>query len=64
MLGDDFPPSFLLSMDAIIKLVDAMGDTDPDWEQAKPYLAALGVITGGGKVDDDRVQSRIAVSLK
>ena len=64
VLGDGLPPAFLLSMDSIIKLVDAIGDTDPDWDQAKPYLAAIGVITSGGKVDDGRLQSRIAVSLK
>ena len=63
VLGD-LPPSFVLTMDPIIKLVDATGDTDPDWDQAKPYLQTLGVITSGGKADDDRIQSRIAVSLK
>jgi hypothetical protein len=63
VLGD-LPPSFVLTMDPIIKLVDAMGDTDPDWDQAKPYLQTLGVITSGGKADGDRIQSRIAVSLK
>ncbi len=51
-------------MDPIVKLVDATGDTDADWEQARPYLEALGVITSGGKADGDRVQSRVAVTLK
>ena len=63
VLGD-FSPSFVLAMDPIVKLVDATGDTDADWEQAKPYLAAIGVITSGGKADGDRVQSRVAVTLK
>ena len=64
VLGDDFKPSFLLSMPAIIKLVDATGQTDAEFEQARPYLEAFGAITAGGKADGDRVESRIAVTLK
>ena len=33
VLGDGMGPSFLLSMPAVIKLVDAMGETDADFER-------------------------------
>ncbi len=64
VLGDDVSPSFLLSMPAVITLVDAMGETDADFEEARPYLETLGSIASGGKADGDRIESRVAVSLK
>jgi hypothetical protein len=64
VLGDDFKPSFLLSMPAIISLVDATGQADADFEKARPYLEAFGAITAGGKADGDRIESRTAVTLK
>jgi hypothetical protein len=64
VLGDDFEPSFLLSMPAVIKLVEATGQADADFEKARPYLEAFGSVTSGGKAEDDRVESRIAVTLK
>ena len=64
VLGDDVSPSFLLSMPAVITLVDAMGETDADFEEARSYLETLGSIASGGKADGDRIESRIAVSLK
>ena len=57
-------PSFLLSFADVITLADAMGETDAEFDKARPYLEALGVVTSGGKVDGDRVQSRVAVTLK
>jgi Protein of unknown function (DUF3352) len=62
-LGDR-EPSMLLSMPAVITLVDAIGETDADWAEAKPYLEALGAITSGGSADGDKVKSRVAVTLK
>ena len=64
ILGEGMPPSFLLSMPAVIALADAMGATDADFEEARPYLEAIGVITSGGEAEDDRVRSRVAVTLK
>ncbi|MGI8780263.1 MAG: DUF3352 domain-containing protein [Solirubrobacteraceae bacterium] len=64
ILGDDMKPSFLLSLPDVLKLADAMGATDAEFDKARPYLEALGVVTSGGKVDGDRVQSRVAVTLK
>jgi Protein of unknown function (DUF3352) len=62
-LGDS-EPSMVLSMPAVITLVDAIGETDADWAEAKPYLEALGAITSGGSADGDKVTSRVAVTLK
>src|SRR5699024_8091021 len=64
VLGDDFKPSFLLSMPAVLQIAEATGEADADFEEAKPYLEALGAITTGGKADGDRVESRTAVTLK
>ena len=60
----DAQPSLLLSMPAIISLVDSSGEADPDWDEAKPYLESLNAIVSGGSVDGDKVKSRLAVTLK
>jgi hypothetical protein len=57
-------PSFLLSVADVVKLADALGETDAEFDEARPYLEALGVVTSGGKAEDDRVESRVAVTLK
>jgi hypothetical protein len=63
-LEGDVEPAFLLSMPAVLKLVDAFGEGDADYAQAKPYLETIGAIASGGKLDGDTVESRIAVTLK
>jgi Protein of unknown function (DUF3352) len=60
----DAEPSLLLSMPAIITLVDAIGETDADWDEAKPYLETLNAIATGGEVDGDKAKSRFVVTLK
>jgi hypothetical protein len=57
-------PSFLLSVADAVRLADALGATDAEFDKARPYLEALGVVTSGGKAEDDRVESRVAVTLK
>jgi hypothetical protein len=64
VLGDGMEPSFLLSFEDVVRLADATGETDAEFDKARPYLEALGVVTSGGTVDGDRVQSRVAVTLK
>lgn len=64
LLGDDFSPALLLSVPRVIALADAGGATDADFDRARPYLEALGVLASGGTVEDDRVRSRLAVSLR
>jgi hypothetical protein len=63
-LEDGMEPGFLLSMPAVLELIDAVGEADADYDKAKPYLEALNAITSAGKVDGDTAKSRIAVTLK
>jgi hypothetical protein len=64
VLGDGMEPAFLVSIPAVIELIDATGQADAEFEEARPYLEALGSVTSGGKADGDRVESRVAVTLK
>ncbi len=64
LLGDDIEPGFVLDMPAVVTLAEAMSGTDPDFQEAKPYLEAFSVIVSGGKIDDDRARSRVAAGLK
>ena len=64
ILGDDMAPSFVLSVPAIVELVEAFGEADHEFEQARPYLEAFETIATGGSVDDGTVRSRTAVTLK
>jgi hypothetical protein len=57
-------PTLLLSMPALVKAVDASGEADADWAKAKPYLEAFTVIASGGKLDDDKLESRAVAGLK
>ena len=63
VLGD-VEPGFLLSVPSVLALVEAAGETDADYEKAKPYLEALGVLAGGSSRDGDTARSRTAVELK
>ena len=63
-LLDDVDPTLLLSMPDLVKAVDASGDTDADWQKAKPYLEAFTVVASGGELDDDELQSRAVAGLK
>ena len=49
ILGDGMEPSFLLSIADVVKLADATGETDAEFDKARPYLETLGVVTSGGK---------------
>ena len=51
-------------MPDLVKAVDASGDTDADWQKAKPYLEAFTVIASGGELDDDELKSRAVAGLK
>ena len=65
ILGDDIEPAFLLSVaDVDQRSRTRWARPTPSSTRRGPYLEALGVVTSGGKVDGDRVQSRVAVTLK
>jgi hypothetical protein len=63
LLGD-VEPTLLLSMPDLVKAVDASGDTDADWQKAKPYLEAFTVIASGGSLKGDELKSRAVAGLK
>jgi hypothetical protein len=57
-------PTLLVSVADGTRLADALGETGAEFDKARPYLESLGVVTSGGKGDEDRLQSRVAVTLK
>ena len=57
-------PSFVLSVPAVIELVDAFGQADAEFEEARPYLEAFDTVVTGGSADDGTIHSRTAVTLK
>jgi Protein of unknown function (DUF3352) len=64
-LDNKYEPAFLFSMDGILKVVDGTGGgTDPDFQQARPYLERLSVITSGGKADKSSYDASLGVGLK
>jgi hypothetical protein len=60
----DIDPTFLLSMPGVLSLVDATGNADAEFQQARPYLEAFGFVATGGSSDDDRARVRIAAGLE
>jgi hypothetical protein len=63
-LDDDVEPGLLVSMPAVIALVDAIGEADVEWDKAKPYLEAYDVIALGAGASKERAKVRIAAGLK
>jgi hypothetical protein len=64
-LDNKFEPAFLFSADGILKVVDGTGGgTDPDFQQARPYLERLSVITSGGKAGRNNYDASLGVGLK
>jgi hypothetical protein len=64
ILDDGRAPAFLLSMPAVLTLVETLGHPDADYAKARPYLQAFSVIAGGGSVKRDEARSRFAAGLK
>jgi hypothetical protein len=60
----DVDPALVVSMPSIIKLVDASGSADADFEQARPYLEAYDVVAYGFSGDDDGGKVRVVAGLK
>jgi hypothetical protein len=63
-LLEDVDPTLLLSMPDLVEAVDASGETDADWQKAKPYLDAFTVFASGGSFKDDELKSRAVAGLK
>ena len=56
-------PAMLVSIPQALELVESAG-TDPEFEQARPYLEAYSVISIGTAVDGDSSTTRIAAGLR
>jgi hypothetical protein len=63
VLGD-VEPGFLLSMPAVLELVQSSGEADEEFEKARPYLEAFGVLAGGSSRDGNTARSRTAAELR
>jgi hypothetical protein len=61
---DGYDPTLLVSMPAIVSLVESSGSPDASFQQAKPYLDAFGVIASGSRRSGDELRSRLAVGLQ
>jgi Protein of unknown function (DUF3352) len=64
LLGDDAEPSFLLSLPAVVKLVDSAGDPDPEWQKAKPYVETFDIVAIGGSTDGGDARMRFVAGLR
>jgi Protein of unknown function (DUF3352) len=64
LLDDDVDPGIVLSMPALLEVVESSGETDASFERARRYLEPLTVIAVGGGLDGDRANGRVAVGLK
>jgi len=64
ILGDDVEPGLLVSVPAILALVDSTGSADAEFERARPYLEAFSVIASGGTTEGDRARARVAAGLE
>jgi hypothetical protein len=60
----DVDPALLLSMPAVVKLVEASGSADAEFQRAKPYLDAYDVIAYGVEGGDDGGRFRLVAGLK
>ena len=64
ILGDGIEPGLLVSMPAIVSIVESMGEADAEFERARPYLEAFTVIASGGTTDGGRARVRVAAGLE
>jgi Protein of unknown function (DUF3352) len=64
-LGEDYPLAFYLAIEPILELVDSTeAASDPDWQEAKPYLEPLEAIVAGARKDGDKLRSVFGVTVE
>jgi hypothetical protein len=64
-IGDDLTTSFYLDMATVISLAEGAGATsDPDYQQAAPFLSAIDYVVAGGGTVDDRSIGRFVLGVK
>jgi hypothetical protein len=61
---DDMQPGMFVAMPPILSLVESSGESDPDYQKAKPYLEAYDVFAIGTKTSDGGGRVRFAAGLK
>jgi len=65
-LGSDLTPSLFVDIPTIVSLIESTGaaSSDPDYQQAQPYLSALSYIVAGGSVSDGTSTGRFVLGLQ
>lgn len=63
-LGDGIQPSFFLDVPAVVTFLGLAAGSDEDFQKAKPYLDAFGVLVAGAKRDGDTNRSRLVLTVK
>ena len=62
---DGYDVSFYLAVDQVLQLVeDAGARSEPDYQEAKPYLEPLGALIGGTKGSGDDLLSAFKITVK
>lgn len=61
---DGLEPSLIVALQPILSLVEASGDTDADYAEAKPYLEKLDLVVSGSEKDGDTLRSLFTVTTK
>lgn len=65
-LGDDLVPSFYLDFLPVVQLIESIPEvgSDPDYQEAKPYIDALDYLAAGSKLDGDRASGSIVLGVR
>lgn len=61
---DGLEPTVILSLSKVLTLAEATGETDADFEEAKPYLEKLDQIVSGSEKDGDDLRTLFTVTTK
>ena len=63
-LGEGYVPSTFVAIPPILELADSEGaSSDSGYEQAKPYLEALGAVVSGTRDADGKLRSRTRITV-
>jgi hypothetical protein len=61
---DGLEPALVLSLPTVFALVESSGQTDADYEEAKPYLQKLDLVVTGSEKDGDTSRSLFTVTTR
>ena len=54
----------MLSLQTVFELVESSGQTDADYQEAKPYLQKLDLLVTGSEKDGDTLRSLFTVTTR